>query len=87
MIENGDLLRLSSEVIKPFYKEKSLRAVELLQEAIADPRFRLHKPEGAIFLWLWFDELHHTSVDNFIALWRLHPTVGGENPERRNDRA
>ncbi|MEC7939568.1 MAG: valine--pyruvate transaminase [Pseudomonadota bacterium] len=63
MIENDDLLRLSSEVIKPFYKEKSLRAVELLQEAIDDPRFRIHKPEGAIFLWLWFDELPITTME------------------------
>ena len=68
MIENGDLLRLSSEVVKPFYKEKSLRAVELLQEAIDDPRFRIHKPEGAIFLWLWFDELPITTMELYQRL-------------------
>ncbi|MBE8564026.1 valine--pyruvate transaminase [Vibrio sp. OPT20] len=68
MIENGDLLRLSSEVIKPFYKDKSLRAVELLQEAIDDPRFRIHKPEGAIFLWLWFDELPITTMELYDRL-------------------
>ncbi|ULN64277.1 valine--pyruvate transaminase [Vibrio gigantis] len=68
MIENGDLLRLSSEVIKPFYKEKSLRAVELLQNAIDDPRFRIHKPEGAIFLWLWFDELPITTMELYDRL-------------------
>ena len=68
MIENGDLLRLSSEVIKPFYKEKSLRAVKLLQEAIDDPRFRIHKPEGAIFLWLWFDELPITTMELYDRL-------------------
>ncbi|WP_146443552.1 valine--pyruvate transaminase [Vibrio kanaloae] len=68
MIEKGDLLRLSSEVIKPFYKEKSLRAVELLQDAIDDPRFRIHKPEGAIFLWLWFDELPITTMELYNRL-------------------
>ncbi|MFA0134062.1 valine--pyruvate transaminase [Vibrio splendidus] len=68
MIEKGDLLRLSSEVIKPFYKDKSLRAVELLQEAIDDPRFRIHKPEGAIFLWLWFDELPITTMELYDCL-------------------
>ncbi|MGL0929763.1 valine--pyruvate transaminase [Vibrio vulnificus] len=57
MIEKEDLLHLSSEVIKPFYQQKSQRAVELLQAAMPDERFRIHKPEGAIFLWLWFDEL------------------------------
>ncbi|WP_059022126.1 valine--pyruvate transaminase [Vibrio coralliirubri] len=68
MIEKGDLLRLSSEVIKPFYKDKSLRAVELLQDAIDDPRFRIHKPEGAIFLWLWFDELPITTMELYDRL-------------------
>ncbi|WP_135385712.1 valine--pyruvate transaminase [Vibrio tasmaniensis] len=68
MIEKGDLLRLSSEVIKPFYKDKSLRAVELLQEAIDDPRFRIHKPEGAIFLWLWFDDLPITTMELYDRL-------------------
>ncbi|MEZ8738104.1 MULTISPECIES: valine--pyruvate transaminase [unclassified Vibrio] len=68
MIEKGDLLRLSSEVIKPFYKDKSLRAVELLQDAIEDPRFRIHKPEGAIFLWLWFDELPITTMELYDRL-------------------
>ena len=54
--------------IKPFYKDKSLRAVELLQEAIDDPRFRIHKPEGAIFLWLWFDELPITTMELYDRL-------------------
>ncbi|EIA1624787.1 valine--pyruvate transaminase [Vibrio parahaemolyticus] len=62
IIAKGDLLKLSSEVIKPFYKQKSQRAVELLQQAITDKRFRIHKPEGAIFLWLWFDELPITTM-------------------------
>ncbi|EHR0228725.1 valine--pyruvate transaminase [Vibrio parahaemolyticus] len=62
IIAKGDLLKLSSEVIKPFYKQKSQRAVELLQQAITDERFRIHKPEGAIFLWLWFDELPITTM-------------------------
>ncbi|ASC55701.1 valine--pyruvate transaminase [Vibrio vulnificus] len=62
MIEKEDLLHLSSEVIKPFYQQKSQRAVELLQAAMPDDRFRIHKPEGAIFLWLWFDELPITTM-------------------------
>ncbi|UTZ32289.1 valine--pyruvate transaminase [Vibrio campbellii] len=68
IIGRGDLLKLSSEVIKPFYKQKSQRAVELLQEAITDERFRIHKPEGAIFLWLWFDELPITTMELYQRL-------------------
>ncbi|ELO1775762.1 valine--pyruvate transaminase [Vibrio fluvialis] len=68
IIEKGDLLRLSQEVIKPFYRQKSQRAVELLQQEIDDPRFRIHKPEGAIFLWLWFDELPITTMELYRRL-------------------
>lgn len=68
MIESGDLLRLNTDVIKPFYQQKSLRAVQLLQHAIPDERFRIHKPEGAIFLWLWFDELPITTMDLYKRL-------------------
>ncbi|NAW69824.1 valine--pyruvate transaminase [Vibrio sp. V27_P1S3P104] len=68
MIEHGDLLRLSREVIKPFYQQKSQRAVELLQQAITDSRFRIHKPEGAIFLWLWFDQLPITTMELYQRL-------------------
>ncbi|MCG3730263.1 valine--pyruvate transaminase [Vibrio cincinnatiensis] len=68
MIEHGDLLRLSREIIKPFYQQKSQRAVELLQQAITDSRFRIHKPEGAIFLWLWFDELPITTLELYQRL-------------------
>lgn len=68
MIKNDDLLNLSTNVIKPFYKQKSQRAVELLQTAITDSRFRIHKPEGAIFLWLWFDELPITTMELYQRL-------------------
>lgn len=68
MIENGDLLKLSKQVIRPYYKEKSQFAVNLLQNAIPDPRFRIHKPEGAMFLWLWFDELPITTMELYQRL-------------------
>ncbi|EOD78119.1 Valine--pyruvate aminotransferase [Grimontia indica] len=57
MIKTGDLLSLSETVIKPFYQKKAKRSIELLQKAIPDERFKIHKPEGAIFLWLWFEGL------------------------------
>lgn len=68
MIEKGDLLRLSQEVIKPFYRLKAAQAVAMLQEAITDSRFRIHKPEGAIFLWLWFDGLPITTMELYQRL-------------------
>ncbi len=61
IIKENELLSLSENVIKPFYQNRSQLALARLLEAIPDPRFRVHKPEGAIFLWLWFDELPITT--------------------------
>ncbi|WP_261816355.1 valine--pyruvate transaminase [Vibrio gallicus] len=68
MIESNDLLRVSDNVIKPFYHSKSQHAVALLQDAIDDPRFRIHKPEGAMFLWLWFKDLPITTMELYQRL-------------------
>lgn len=68
MIESGDLLQLSKMIIKPFYQQKAQHAVQLLKESITDPRFKIHKPEGAIFLWLWFDGLPITSKELYTRL-------------------
>ncbi len=56
-VESGDIIRLSEQHIRPFYHAKAQQAVQWLQEAIPAPRMRIHKPEGALFLWLWFEGL------------------------------
>ena len=56
-VESGDIIRLSEQHIRPYYQAKAEQAVQWLQEAIPAPRLRIHKPEGALFLWLWFEGL------------------------------
>ncbi|QYK02668.1 valine--pyruvate transaminase [Shewanella psychrotolerans] len=68
MIKSGDLLRLSETVIKPFYQQKSQFAVSLLQQSIMDERFKIHKPEGAMFLWLWFEQLPISTMELYNRL-------------------
>ena len=68
MIKRNDLLPLSENVIKPFYLRKAQQAVDLLQQAMPDPRFRIHKPEGAIFLWLWFKDLPISTLELYRRL-------------------
>lgn len=53
LVESGEVLRLSREVIRPHYAERSARAVDLLREGLAGCDALIHKPEGAFFLWLW----------------------------------
>ena len=57
MIERGDLLRLSNEVIKPFYQQRVTQTIATIRRYLPEERCLIHKPEGAIFLWLWFKDL------------------------------
>jgi valine--pyruvate aminotransferase len=62
MIESGEIISISNDVIRPFYQDKALRAVEWVRRELAGCDFRIHRPEGAIFLWLWFPDLPITSA-------------------------
>ena len=58
LVERGEITRVSNEVVKPFYEEKAKRAVaQLRKEVGSHVKMRIHKPEGALFLWLWFEGL------------------------------
>lgn len=58
LVESGEVLRLSQEVVKPFYEEKSRQAQAWVKEFFDDALpYRVHRSEGALFLWLWFEDL------------------------------
>ena len=61
MVENGSILDLSDNVIRPYYRNKVKQAVNWVTAAMGDLPCRIHTPEGAIFLWLWFEGLPITS--------------------------
>lgn len=57
MIRSGDILRMSRDVIRPFYERKMQDAVAQVHRCFAGLDYHIHKPEGAFFLWLWFPNL------------------------------
>lgn len=57
LLRDDALLRLSREAIRPFYADKAARSLDALRDALAGLPVRIHKPEGAMFLWLWFEGL------------------------------
>jgi valine--pyruvate aminotransferase len=62
LIQSGEILRLSNQVVQPFYHHKSRRAQEFVQEFFDDSLpYRVHLSEGAFFLWMWFEGLPITS--------------------------
>ena len=61
MIRRGDLIRLSQQVIRPFYQQRVAQTIATLRRYLPPERCLIHKPEGAIFLWLWFQNLPITT--------------------------
>ena len=69
LVKSGEITRVSNDVVKPFYQQKSARAVAQLRREIRDEiPMRIHKPEGALFLWLWFDGLPISSLELYQRL-------------------
>ncbi|PIE75039.1 MAG: valine--pyruvate transaminase [Deltaproteobacteria bacterium] len=68
MVKSGDITKFSREFINPYYMEKSKNAVELFHEALEGTDYYIHKPEGAIFLWLWFKDMKITSYELYERL-------------------
>lgn len=57
LLRSGELLQLSREVLRPWYRERLALALDCLRTALHDVPCHIHKPEGAYFLWLWFPGL------------------------------
>ena len=69
LIETGEILRLSNEVVQPFYREKSLRTQQVIAEVFDDSiAYRVHSSEGAFFLWMWFEGMPITSHELYERL-------------------
>jgi valine--pyruvate aminotransferase len=69
LIQSGEILRLSSEVVRPFYEEKCRLAREAATEAFGDDlEWFMHRSEGALFLWFWFPGLPISSQELYQRL-------------------
>ena len=69
LVKSGEITRVSTETIKPFYRKKADRALKMLREELGDDiPMRIHKPEGALFLWLWFEGLPISSRELYQRL-------------------
>jgi len=68
LVRTREIVRLSREVIRPYYQHKSQQAITWLREELAGTNFYIHKSEGAIFLWLWFPGLPVTCQELYERL-------------------
>ena len=93
LIRSGEILRLSREVVRPFYEEKCKLARQAAAEAFGDDiDWFMHRSEGALFLWLWFPGLAITSQELYERLKKREVLVipghhfffGHEDPQWRH---
>ena len=68
MIKSGEITRISQAIIKPYYKNKAEHAVTLVHKELKGINYYIHKPEGAIFLWIWFPGLSISSEELYQRL-------------------
>jgi valine--pyruvate aminotransferase len=68
MVTSGRILEISKNIIQPYYKAKMEHALAQVHESFAGINYRVHKPEGALFLWLWFRDLPISSNELYLRL-------------------
>lgn len=68
LVSSGRILEISENVIRPFYIEKKDRALTYIADEFSGFEYRVHKPEGALFLWLWFPGLPISSDELYRRL-------------------
>jgi valine--pyruvate aminotransferase len=70
LLRSGELATLCDEVIRPHYARLCELAVGALRESCDGLPLRIHRPEGAFFLWLWFPGLPIPSAELYRRLKR-----------------
>jgi valine--pyruvate aminotransferase len=70
LFASGEIIGLCDNLIGPFYRDKMEHAVAAVRRECAGLPYRIHRPEGAMFLWLWFEDLPISSLDFYRRLKR-----------------
>jgi valine--pyruvate aminotransferase len=70
LLRSGELLQLCESAVRPHYAALRDFTVQALREACAGLPLRIHEPEGAFFLWLWFPGLPIDSAELYRRLKR-----------------
>lgn len=68
LIESGDIDLLTQATLPQFYRAQRDLMVDLIEHELAHIPYRLHEPEGAFFVWLWFEGLPITSDELYQRL-------------------
>lgn len=68
LFADGSILDICNDIIRPYYQGKAEAALAQLHQHFDGLPYRVHKPEGAMFFWLWFKGLPITSEELYQRL-------------------
>ncbi len=68
LIRTGELKKLADNAVRPFYKSRLEKALDWTAEFWTGRNYRLHRCEGALFLWMMMDDLRVSSRDLYFRL-------------------
>jgi valine--pyruvate aminotransferase len=68
LLASGELSALCRDTLRPFYRDRCDTALGELHDAFRNLPLRIHVPEGAFFLWLWFPGLPIPSAELYRRL-------------------
>jgi len=68
MLRDDRMVSVCRDMIRPFYREKSMAALSMLKEFMREGSYRVHASEGALFLWLHFPGLPITTAQLYERL-------------------
>ena len=68
LLNEDRLKELCDDTIQPFYAKKAKKAITHIKEEMDDYPVLVHKPEGAIFLWVWFKDLPISTTEIYDRL-------------------
>ena len=76
LLRSGEILTISENFIRPFYKNRSRDTIKWIRDAFPkNLDYAVHKSQGAIFLWLWFKNLPISSRELYEKLKKRNVIV------------
>ena len=68
LVRTGEIKKMADNAVQPFYRKKSEEAQNYIHEFWADRDYRIHKSEGAIFLWIYLADLRISTKELYAKL-------------------
>ena len=68
LFRSGEIESLTRDHVTPFYRERASNTLDWFRADMEGLPCRIHKPEGAFFLWLWMEGLPVSSQELYQRL-------------------